>query len=362
MNCKYIILVSLQLICIQLFAQNSKPCYGIDLDTIVFSGKNDFFIFGEDHRMNNTYHKIELVNIFGKNTEHFVVALEYPRTLQKLCNDYITLGDEYALCLLKQERFFTNENDQWLLLEGLKSINDIYPNRVSICCFDTEAYTGKDSFMGIKKMINYHRDSTLNQLYNICDEDINTVEDINRVIGLIRTEIGGDTRKKYIDILGSNYRVLEEALIGIEVNTNNGTLSLKNESGRFAREQYLAEVLNMESTSSEMKMIVFTGSAHSNLFCEDSILESRSLVCQLRDIYKREVLSYYTLYHNRRTSLIDKFYADLIDYLNVDLFSCFEDASLGDYAVINKEGLIGSPFLYERCDGVIVKNCKKKKR
>ncbi len=333
-------------------------------DSLVVPDSINFFFLGENHQMNNSQHKIQLIKHLYAQWGVNEIGLEYPRTLEKRVNDYIQNGNLSAFEEIK-EVYFQNRRDQAKLLEGLHELNKglCQANKLHVNCFDMDLDSRDVALIEIESMLEYHMDSRLDSLLNMVRINLD---------GLSLDEVIHETRKEliknfklYYQILDDDIYVLNDALDGAEISGKYEDLTLNNDSLSLDRENFISRSLDAALTRSKSKkMLVFIGSFHISNLEEDDISESTSSNFILQNEYDRNTHSVVTIYHNNKQipfSQFIPFYSGFIDYLKLDLFSFFRQHKK-QFLYLGKDYLISSEDIYARFDGILVKDCVRRWR
>jgi hypothetical protein len=331
-------------------------------DTIEISDNIDYFILGEDHSKDNTKHKLEVIKQLYNSSNLRNVLIEIPRSFEIYVNDYITTGNKNSFQVIKRGSFM-NKRDALNFFKEVYVFNKTLPqsDQLKLTCFDINSIRGKNSLKGIETMLSYWDDNELDQLKKLVSQKSKYLPLIQSNIELINSELEKN-EAVYKTVLKEYFYVLKDALEGASVINFNGKASINNDALLVKREEYIAKILFEYNKQDNLGLkLVFAGQAHASNLEYDTLLEATSFNYILRNKYELNTISCFTVYFNNRESFFDKFYAQYIDYLKLDLDSIYTSTK-SQYIYIEKDLFVESPFFVKRCDAILVKNCYRKKK
>lgn len=339
---------------VPLSAQSPPP--SSYFDSLLVPDSINFFLLGENHQMNNTPHKLELIKHLYKTWGVKEIGLEYPRTLEKRVNDYIIDGNLVAFDEIK-DVFFQNKWDQHALLEGIYILNKglSQSNKLHVTCFDMDMDPRDIALIELEAMLDYHSDMRLDTLISIIQISNNELL-LDNAIKELREELINNFQL-YYEILGDDLIVLNDAINAAEITAKHEDISLDNDTLYLERENFICHSLNEAiMRMNTKKMLVFIGSYHISNLEIDDISETSSSNFILRNQYARNTLSVVTIYHNQKHLPMNLFSSSYADYLNLDLFHFFKKRKK-QFFYLGKESFLASPDIFARFDGILVKDC-----
>jgi len=316
----------------------------------------NFILLGENHQMNNTGHKLELIRHLYNEWGVCEIGLEYPRTLEYRVNKYITTGDPRAHQEIK-DVYFQNRWDQMALLEGIYELNQQIGDgrKIHVNCFDMDLDASDIALIELDAMLSYRDDERLDTLRGILEENVDG-DYLEKTIYKLRKELV-ENIDVYYELLGDDFFALNDAIDGAEISNNYDDLSLDNDTLSADREDFISSSLDKALTrSASRKMLVFIGSYHISNFEDDDISESTSSNYILRSEYNRNTLSIVTVYHNHKNFPFSFYSSGYSNYLDLELFSYFKKHKK-QFMFLGKEKFLDSEDLCDRFDGLLVKDC-----
>ncbi|MFT6502840.1 MAG: hypothetical protein ACJASQ_002971 [Crocinitomicaceae bacterium] len=320
----------------------------------------EILVLGEEHHMDNSEHKLALIKelYYSHNTRR--VIIEMPRIYEYLVREYVLNNDQWAYNLLLKAKSM-NEEDRMRLLEGIRAFNSSLSKEemVEVNCFDIDDEVGENALVNIDVVLSRWDDSKLKLLKSLTHKKTSNLDSLSSNLNKIELELESN-KEVYQQVFKEYYTTIIEAVSAVSIANYNGKISMKNDTLLLEREKFISKsIRSITEKDSSNLTLVFAGQLHATNLIYDSIFDSYSFTSMLRANYGINTMSCYTIYYNRKIPLFQRCQDQYEDDLNFDLKSKFEKH---DYLFIEKDGLEDSPFLQERCDAILVKNCYGKKR
>lgn len=310
-------------------------------------------IVGENHNKKNAPHKCQLIREMYFRKGIRVLLMECQIEEELLINDYIegskTLSS-FEIKHLKNEII----TDYINLFDSIKKFNLTFANndKLKIKCFNLSIYHGVLLFDGLNQIFNrYETFEKVRDLKKIIEIKSSNVEVNNKIIEKLESSLNKDSAL-YKTIFNDNYNLV--------LNVIKNKYIVNNFYGNFfglgfdsLREPLMTEIVNQEFVQNK-RILVLTGQVHASTFDNDYFYYGMSpMAYRLKTKYPTEVFTVYTFYFNFWSGIVERFYYDYNDDLELELKKTFK-RSKKRISFILKDELIDSPEIYKRCDGAIL--------